>query len=105
MMFSKQTLGMLNLDRNEITADGAQHLAYALKHNQVIIQTSHLSIPFVFETDAAHTLYLNNNTIVDVGVQVLTDALHFNEVITENFSYINESMLETDTQRTLPRQK
>ena len=77
-----QTLTTLNLERNEIGDEGAQHLARALKVNRVRLDFStsrHSSAIFISHRHCT-TLHLAVNEIGEEGAQHLASALQVNTV-------------------------
>jgi hypothetical protein len=95
-----QTLTTLNVWKNEIGDERAQHLADALRDNTVIlILPSSISYTHIhFFTQILTTLDLEYNQIGAVGAQHLADALRDNTVIPTLSSSISYTHLHFFTQ-------
>jgi Ran GTPase-activating protein (RanGAP) involved in mRNA processing and transport len=99
LYFCTQTLTTLDLSDNEIGADGAQHLADALRNNTVTV-ILHSSISYMhlyFCTQTLTTLDLSDNEIGADGAQHLADALRNNTVtliLSSCISYSETSISE-----------
>ncbi|CAF3932476.1 unnamed protein product [Rotaria magnacalcarata] len=88
-----QALKILNLSGNQIGATGAQHLADALKNNEMLT-TLNIGDNYIGDNGAQHiadvlhqnktltTVVLKNNDIGDEGTEELAEALVHNETLT-----------------------
>jgi Ran GTPase-activating protein (RanGAP) involved in mRNA processing and transport len=90
-IYPTQALIMLDLYLNEIGAEGARHLADALKINTVrsFFYPFITSASFSFKIQALTTLNLVDNNIGNQGAQYLANALEINRVRVL-FDWINE---------------
>jgi len=95
--YSTQTLTTLEISTNFIGDQGIQHLANALKQNNVtlsLIFSLYCSLPSFIQTLTIFSL--NYNKISDQGAQYLADALQQNKATFSSSHPITHPLFHTD---------